>query len=159
MGTFNVIINGLEMIATGSKVSDVSTSGKPFTVVMIDSLVKDGKDVKAFLKLKDTALRQEELSNKQTELNRAWNEALTKFKAENPDATADSIEEYKRYWMTLPANRKYTSNLTNGLSATIIDPATGESHMAYFMRESTQDAPRFRTFIPKERVELDDCPF
>lgn len=159
MSTFNVIINGVEMTATGSKVSDVSTSGKPFTVVMVDSLIHNGKDVRSFLKVRDNQLRAEELSNKQTELDKAWNEALTKFRAENPDATADSIEEYKRYWMTLPANRKYTSNLTNGLSATIIDPATGESHMAYFMRESTQDAPRFRTFIPKPKVDLESCPF
>lgn len=159
MSTFNVIINGIEMTATGSKVADISANGKPFTVVMVDSLIHNGKDVKSFLKVRDSQLRAEELSTKHAELDKAWGQALTKFKAENPEATADSIEEYKRYWLTLPANRKYTSNLTNGLSATIIDPATGESHMAYFMRESTQDAPRFRTFIPKERVELDDCPF
>ncbi|MCZ7558546.1 MAG: hypothetical protein M5R41_19330 [Bacteroidia bacterium] len=158
MAQFTVIINGKEMQATGSMLSEVSTTGKTYSVVLIDSLLLSGKDYKSFLKPRDAQLRADELKGKQDKLDAAWQDSLAKYKAENPDADAAAIEAYKAYWLTLPATRQFTSNLTSGLTATIVD-ADGIPHSAYFMREASAEAPRFRTYVPKERVVLEDCPF
>lgn len=152
---FTIDINGTQFTATGTQIAEVNPAGKPFSVFVVDTLIHDGKDYAAFLKARDGQLRTVELESRKDELDMAWTEALTAYKAENPTATADDIAAFKAYWMEQPAQRRLTSTRTDGLAGTIID-AEGMPHSAYFMRETDN---RFRTYVPKAASVPADCPF
>ena len=152
---FTIDINGTQFTATGTQIADVNPAGKPFSVFTVDSLVHGGKDYAPFMKARDGQLRSTELESRKGELDLAWTEALTAYKAEHPDASDADIAAFKAYWLERPERRRLTSMRTDGLTATIID-ANGEAHAAYFMRETDN---RFRTYVPKAASVPADCPF
>jgi hypothetical protein len=154
---FVININGKDMAATGTKITDTK-NGKTFNVISIDSLMVGEKDYAQFLATRDSQLRAEELKTRQDDLDASWTKALEAYKAERPTADANEIASYKAYWMEQPDQLRMTSNRTNGLSATIIDTVTGEAHTAYFMRETKN---RFRTYVPRVSATTvaADCPF
>lgn len=157
MANFIVNINGTDMAATGTKITDTK-NGKTFSVISIDTLMAGEKDFAQFLQVRDNQLRVEEIVTRATALEAAWTKALEGYKAERPTADAVEIAAYKAYWMEQPDQLRLTSNRTNGLSATIVEAETGEAHSAYFMRETKN---RFRTYVPRHVAPpvSADCPF
>lgn len=157
MANFVININGIDMAATGTKITDTK-NGKTFNVITVDTLMAGDKDYAQFLQARDGQLRTEELKGRQADLDTAWAKALEGYKAERPTADANEIAAYKAYWMEQPDQIRLTSNRTAGISATIIDTVTGEAHTAYFMRETRN---RFRTYVPRTTAPTvtADCPF
>lgn len=60
MANFVININGIDMAATGTKITDTK-NGKTFNVITVDTLMAGDKDYAQFLQARDGQLRTEEL--------------------------------------------------------------------------------------------------
>ena len=156
MTQFTVVIDGKEFTCEGVRIDDINPgNGRPYSVFHVSKMVRDGQDVASYLPVKDRKLRSQELADRQAKLDAAWSEKKATLMAGNPNIGAEELAAHEAHFRGLPSNRILTSNLTSGLTASIIDES-GVPYSAYFMRET---ANQFRTFTPKVTEMAEAEPF